>query len=66
MCESNSKSCVNEVSLTQQIWRNHRSSGVSEEDVQELVGIGIDEAKARACLEKCGGNIDAAMDAAFS
>lgn len=49
------------------IWRTHNAtSSVSEDDVQMLCGLGIDEAKARACLEKCGGNLDAAMDAAFA
>lgn len=47
-------------------WKFHNETGVSEEDVQMLVGLGVEEAKARACLEKCGGNVDAAMDAAFS
>jgi len=49
------------------IWKTHnQASAVSEEDVQMLVGMGVEEAKARAALEKCGGNLDAAMDAAFA
>jgi len=48
-------------------WRFHNEAkGVSEDDVQMLVGMGVDEAKARECLEKCGGNLDAAMESAFS
>jgi diketogulonate reductase-like aldo/keto reductase len=42
------------------------NSGISEEDVQILTGMGVEEARARECLSKCGGNLDAAMDAAFS
>ena len=38
----------------------------SEEDVQMLVGMGVDEQKARRVLGECGGQLDAAMDAAFS
>eukprot|EP00658_Telonema_sp_P-2_P033065 TRINITY_DN24346_c0_g1_i1.p1 TRINITY_DN24346_c0_g1~~TRINITY_DN24346_c0_g1_i1.p1 ORF type:complete len:241 (+),score=59.38 TRINITY_DN24346_c0_g1_i1:246-968(+) len=49
------------------IWRNHnQTEAYSEDDVMMLTSLGIDEAKARECLEKCGGNVDAAMDAAFS
>lgn len=50
------------------IWKAHNQApgGVSEEDVQMLVGMGVDEAKARSALEECGGNLDAAMDAAFA
>jgi len=50
------------------IWKTHNQAtgGISEDDVQMLVGLGVDEAKARAVLEECGGNLDAAMDAAFA
>jgi len=49
------------------IWSTHNAgSVVSEEDIQMLVGMGVDEAKARAALEKCGGNLELAMDAAFA
>jgi hypothetical protein len=49
------------------IWKTHnQADGISEDDVTMLIGIGIDEAKARQCLEACGGNVDAAMDMAFS
>lgn len=50
------------------IWKTHDQAlgGVSEEHVQMLVGLGVEEAKARSVLEECGGNLDAAMDAAFS
>jgi diketogulonate reductase-like aldo/keto reductase len=49
------------------IWKNHnQAAGVSEDDVMMLVSMGVDEAKAREALEQTGGNIDAAMDAAFS
>ena len=36
-----------------------------EEDVQMLVSIGIDEAKARATLDECGGDRELAMDKAL-
>eukprot|EP00927_Polykrikos_kofoidii_P003206 TRINITY_DN11279_c0_g1_i1.p1 TRINITY_DN11279_c0_g1~~TRINITY_DN11279_c0_g1_i1.p1 ORF type:complete len:336 (-),score=39.07 TRINITY_DN11279_c0_g1_i1:179-1186(-) len=49
------------------IWNTqHMGSTVSEEDVQMLVGMGVDEGKARAALEKYGGNLELAMDAAFA
>ena len=50
------------------IWKMHNQAagGISEDDVMMLVGIGIEDAKARQCLEACGGNVDAAMDMAFS
>jgi len=50
------------------IWSAHNETPgvVSEEDVQMLVGMGVDQEKARACLKTCGGNVDEAMDAAFS
>jgi len=49
------------------IWRSHNTaSSFTEEDVQMLVGMGVDEAKARSALEKCNGDMDAAMDMAFS
>jgi len=50
------------------IWKTHNQApgGVSEEDVQMLVGMGVNEAKARSVLEEFGGNLDAAMDAAFA
>jgi len=48
-------------------WKLHREAGgVSDEDIAMLVGMGVDEAKARAVLEKCGGNLDTAMDSAFA
>merc|ERR1712057_125640 len=39
-------------------WKTHNqvSAGVSEEDVQMLMSLGVEEAKARAVLEECGGN----------
>mmetsp|Transcript_131 Transcript_131/g.271 ORF Transcript_131/g.271 Transcript_131/m.271 type:complete len:336 (+) Transcript_131:2-1009(+) len=49
------------------IWQGHNAGpSVSEEDVQMLIGMGVDEAKAREVLEKAGGNIDTAMDLAFA
>jgi len=48
------------------IWKTHnQEQTVNDEDVQMLVGMGVDEDKARAVLEKCGGDLDAAMDLAF-
>ena len=50
------------------IWKSHNAEAgaVSEDDVQMLIGMGVPEDKARKALEDCGGNMDAAMDAAFS
>jgi len=50
------------------IWKTHNEApgGVSEEDVQMLVGMGVEEARAREVLVQCDGNLDAAMDAAFA
>jgi len=50
------------------IWKNHNQAAgeISEEDVQMLVGMGVEEEKARQVLKDCGGNMDAAMDAAFA
>jgi len=48
------------------IWSSHNETGPNEEDVQQLVMFGVEEAKARECLEKCGGNMELAMDMAFS
>jgi 2,5-diketo-D-gluconate reductase B len=48
-------------------WKTHNEApgGIDEEHVQMLMGLGVDEAKARECLEKCGGDLDAAMEIAF-
>jgi 2,5-diketo-D-gluconate reductase B len=50
------------------IWKSHNETpgGVSEEDVQMLVAMGVEDEKARRVLADCGGNMDVAMDAAFS
>lgn len=49
------------------IWKAHnKAAAFSEEDVQMLTGMGVDEAKARAVLEKSGGNMELAMDMAFA
>ena len=51
------------------LWKNHNGSAtgaVSEADIQLLVAMGVDEKKARNTLEEHGGNMDMAMDAAFS
>jgi len=49
-------------------WKFHNEApgGIDEESVQMLVGMGVDEAKARESLEKCGGDLDAAMEIAFA
>jgi len=50
------------------LWKTHKSpaeAAVSEEDVQQLVMMGVDEAKARRVLEQANGNLDAALDLAF-
>lgn len=48
------------------IWKRHQELGaISEDDVAALTGIFGDEAKARAVLEKHGGNLDIAMEYAF-
>lgn len=48
-------------------WKTHNEApaGIDEEHVQMLIGLGVDEAKARDSLEKCGGDLDAAMEIAF-
>lgn len=48
------------------IWATHNETGISEDDVQQLVMFGVEEAKARECLEKTNGNMELAMDMAFS
>ena len=50
------------------IWKNHNISNkqFTEEDVLMLVNMGVDESKARESLKQAEGNIDAAMDIAFS
>jgi len=49
-------------------WKTHNEAPgqVSEDDVQMLVGMGVEEARAREVLAQCDGNLDAAMDAAFA
>lgn len=47
------------------IWASHNATGPSEEDVAQLVMLGIDEEKARDVLSKCNGNMELAMDMAF-
>mmetsp|Transcript_106882 Transcript_106882/g.189953 ORF Transcript_106882/g.189953 Transcript_106882/m.189953 type:complete len:336 (+) Transcript_106882:72-1079(+) len=48
------------------LWSAHNTAGtVSEDEVQMLVAMGVEESKAREVLVKCNGNIDEAMDAAF-
>lgn len=49
------------------IWRSQNQAALfTDEDVQMLVSMGVDEAKARRALEGAGGNLDLAMDAAFA
>lgn len=48
------------------IWSCHNETGPNEEDVAQLVMLGVDEDKAREVLVKCNGNIELAMDMAFS
>jgi len=48
------------------IWGSHNETGVSEDDVQMLMSMGVEEAKARSSLEEAGGNLDLAMEKAFS
>lgn len=50
------------------IWKTHNKApaGVSEDDVQMLISMGVEEEKARQVLEKYEGDLDAAMDAAFT
>lgn len=49
------------------LWKFHTSEKtVSEELVQQLVMMGVDEEKARTVLEKVGGDLDAALDIAFA
>jgi diketogulonate reductase-like aldo/keto reductase len=50
------------------IWKGHNEEpgAVSEEDVQMLISMGVQEETARKALADCGGNVDAAMDAAFA
>lgn len=48
------------------IWSCHNETGPNEEDVAQLVMLGVDEDKAREVLFKCNGNIELAMDMAFS
>jgi diketogulonate reductase-like aldo/keto reductase len=49
-------------------WKFHNEApgGIDEEHVQMLMGLGVDEAKARESLETCGGDLDAAMEIAFT
>lgn len=50
------------------IWKLHASGGApayTEEDVQTLVSMGVEEEKARAALEASGGDVNAALDVAF-
>eukprot|EP00746_Dinoflagellata_sp_MGD_P166018 gnl/MRDRNA2_/MRDRNA2_95634_c0_seq1.p1 gnl/MRDRNA2_/MRDRNA2_95634_c0~~gnl/MRDRNA2_/MRDRNA2_95634_c0_seq1.p1 ORF type:complete len:374 (+),score=63.77 gnl/MRDRNA2_/MRDRNA2_95634_c0_seq1:87-1124(+) len=49
-------------------WRTHNEipGAVSEDDVLMLVSMGVEEEKAREVLAKCEGDLDAAMDAAFT
>lgn len=47
-------------------WSHNQGTAISEEDVQMLVSMGVDEEKARAALEASGGNFDEAMDAALA
>jgi 2,5-diketo-D-gluconate reductase A len=51
------------------LWKaqHHTTSAcTTEEDVQMLLGMGVEEAKARFVLHECGGDLDRAMDMAFS
>jgi 2,5-diketo-D-gluconate reductase B len=49
------------------IWKSHNATAsFTEEDVQMLIGMGVEKDKAKSVLEKCGGDMDAAMDMAFS
>jgi NACalpha-BTF3-like transcription factor len=50
------------------MWRSHNEEqgAVSEEDVQMLMSMGVEEEKARKALADRGGNVDAAMDAVFA
>ena len=48
------------------IWSAHNETGPNEEDIAQLVMFGVDEARAREVLEKCSGNMELAMDMAFS
>jgi len=49
-------------------WKTHNEApgAVSEDDVQMLVSMGVEEVKAREVLAKCDGDLDAALDAAFA
>lgn len=49
-------------------WKTHNEAPgeVDEEHVEMLMSLGVDEAKARDSLQKCGGDLDAAMEIAFS
>merc|ERR1712216_374323 len=50
------------------IWAAHNAdpNAVNEEDVQQLVMFGVEEAKARECLQQAGGDMEQAMNLAFS
>jgi len=50
------------------LWKCHGSAApaFSQDDVDALVAMGVDEEKARAALEANGGDVNAALDAVFA